>query len=164
MASAEKSADSNVTPISNAMPSAAKTKLVVVAAVLIVAAAGAGAWWFTHGSAAPAHAEKLQPPAAPIFVELEPFTVNLAADHVLQTSVSVQVAKAEDADQLKLYQPVVKSRMLMLLSSKSVETLQASQGKEALAAEIGKVLRQPYVKGLTPPAVDGVFLTAFVIQ
>ncbi len=73
-------------------------------------------------------------------------------------------ARIADADQLTLNQPVVKRRTLMLLSSKSAEALQAPQGKEVLAAEIATILRQPYRKGLTPPAIDGVFLTVFVIQ
>ncbi len=164
MASAQKSDDTNVTPISDAKPRSGKKWVLLVAALLLLSAGGSAAWWFTRPAPDSAHAEKPQPPAPPVFVELEPFTVNLAGDRVLQTTVSLQVAKAEDADQLKLYQPVVKSRMLMLLSSKSGEALQAPQGKEALAAEIAASLKQPYVKGLTPPAIGGVFLTAFVIQ
>lgn len=162
MAAAEKSADNNVTPI--AKPGSGKKLMIIGAAVLLLAGGGGGAWWMMRGDPGAEHVEKPKPPAAPLFVELEPFTVNLAGDHVLQTSVSLQVAKAEDADQLKLYQPVVKSRMLLLLSSKTAEALQAPQGKETLAAEIGEVLKQPYVKGLTPPAIGGVYLTAFVIQ
>ena len=138
--------------------------MVMLAILMLLGLAGAGTWWFTRATPDSAHAEKPHPPAPPVFVELEPFTVNLTGEHVLQTSVSIQVAKAEDADQLKLYQPVVKSRMLMLLSSKSAESLQAPQGKEALAAEMAIQLKQPYVKGLTPPAISGVYLTAFVIQ
>ena len=165
MANAEKSIDSNVTPIGTANPRSRMKLLIMVCALVLLVAGGAGTWWFTRKTeTSTAHAEKHEPPAPPVFVELEPFTVNLAGDHVLQTSVSLQVSKAEDADQLKLYQPVVKSRMLILLSSKSAEALQATQGKEALTTEIASVLKQPYLKGLTPPAIGGVYLTAFVIQ
>lgn len=164
MASTEKVADSNVSPITEARPRSRKKQALVLAALLLLSAAGGGAWWFTRAEPAKAAAARPQPPAPPVFVELEPFTVNLAGERVLQVSVSLQVAKAEDADQLKLYQPVVKSRMLMLLSSKSAETLQAPQGKAELAAEIATALKQPYVKDLAAPAIGGVFLTAFVIQ
>ncbi|MCM0045389.1 MAG: flagellar basal body-associated protein FliL [Burkholderiaceae bacterium] len=164
MANAEKSADNLVTAITDARPRSGKKLILIGAAALLLAGGGAGAWWMMRGGPGAAHAEKPKPPAAPLFVELEPFTVNLAGDHVLQTSVSLQVATSEDADQLKLYQPVVKSRMLLLLSSKTAEALQAPQGKEALAAEVADALKQPYVKGLTPPAIGGVYLTAFVIQ
>lgn len=164
MPTAEKSADNKVTPITDARPRSGKKLMLVGAVALLLAGGGAGAWWMMRGDPAATQADKPKPPAAPLFVELEPFTVNLAGDHVLQTSVSLQVAKAEDADQLKLYQPVVKSRMLLLLSSKSAEALQAPQGKEALAADIALALKQPYVKGLPPPAIGGVYLTAFVIQ
>jgi flagellar FliL protein len=164
MASADQASDSNMTPISDAKPRSGKKIALLVAALLLVSAGGGAAWWFTRSAPDSAHAEKLNPLAPSVFVELEPFTVNLAGDRVLQTTMSLQLANAEDEDQLKLYQPVVKSRMLMLLSSKSAEVLQAPQCKEALAAEIAAALKQPYVKGLTPPAIGGVFLTAFVIQ
>lgn len=136
----------------------------MIAAVLLLAGGGGGAWWFLRPAPATAEVAKPEPPKPPIFVELEPFTVNLTGDRVLQTSVSVQVDKQADADQLKLYQPVVKSRLLLLLSAASPEALQAPQGKELLAAEIAGTLRQPYAKGLPPPAIGGVFLTSFVIQ
>ncbi len=162
--SAEKSADNAVTPTSDAQPRSGKKWLFLAVAAVLLAAGGGGAWWMTRGSPVSAQAEKPKPPAAPLFVELEPFTVNLAGDRVLQTSISLHIAKPEDADQLKQYQPVVKSRMLLLLSSRTAEALQAPQGKEVLAADIAEALKQPYVKGLPPPAIGGVYLTAFVIQ
>lgn len=164
MPTAEKSVDNKVTPISDAKPRSGKKLLILGAAAVLLAGGGAGAWWMMRPDPSAAQADKPKPPAAPLFVELETFTVNLGSERVLQTSVSLQVEKPDDASQLKLYQPVVKSRMLLLLSSKTAEALQAPEGKEVLAAEIAKVLRQPYVKGLTPPAIAGVYLTAFVIQ
>ena len=50
------------------------------------------------------------------------------------------------------------------LSAKSIEELQSPNGKQALATEIGASLKQPYATDLTPPAINGVFLTSFVIQ
>ncbi len=164
MASAEKSATSNVTSIDEVKPKSKKGIILAAAAVLLLAGGGGAAWWMMKPQAAEAHAAKPQPPAPPVFVELEPFTVNLAGDRILQTTVSLQVKKAEDVELLKTWMPQVKSRMLLLLSAKQVDELQTPQGKEALAAEIAARLKQPYAKGLEPAAIDGVFLTSFVIQ
>lgn len=164
MAAAEKKADSNVTPIDEARPKSKKTLIIAIAAVALLGGGGGAAWWMMKPQAAEAHAAKPPPPAPPVFVELEPFTVNLAGDRILQTTLSLQVKKSEDAELLKTWMPQVKSRMLLLLSAKQVDELQTPQGKETLATEIAAALKQPFAKGLEPAAIDGVFLTSFVIQ
>ena len=164
-AQATKAADSNVTDINEARPKSRK-KLVVfaIAGVLLLGGGGAAAWHFMKPASPEAHAAVKPPPAPPVFVELETFTVNLAGDRILQAGVTLQVKEAKDGEQLKLYLPQVKSRMLMLLSAKSIEELQSPNGKQSLATEIGNSLKQPYEKDLAPPSISGVFLTSFVIQ
>jgi flagellar FliL protein len=165
MATAQKAADSNVTSIDEARPKPKKKLLLLVlAAVMLLAGGGGAAWWLLQPKAAEPHAAKPAPPAPPVFVELETFTVNIAADHVLQTGITLQVKGAEDADQLKLYMPQVKSRLLLLLSARDIDTLRSPDGKVALASDIATALRAPYASGLAAPAISGVFLTSFVIQ
>ncbi len=158
-------ADSNVTDIDAAKPKSRK-KLIVfaVAGLLVLGGGGAAAWHFLKPPPAEAHAAVKPPPAPPVFLELEAFTVNLAGDRILQAGVTLQVKEAKDGDQLKLYMPQVKSRMLLLLSAKSIEELQSPTGKQALATEIAASLRQPYAPDLPAPSINGVFLTSFVIQ
>ncbi len=164
MASAEKAADSNVTSIDEARPkSKKKVLLIALVAVLLLGGGGAG-WWMLQPKPAEAQAAKPPPPAPPVFVELETFTVNIAADHVLQTGITLQVKGAEDAEQLKLYMPQVKSRLLLLLSARDIEILRSPEGKVTMASDIATALRAPYVSGLAAPVISGVFLTSFVIQ
>lgn len=164
-ANAKDSKESNVTPITDARPRSKKLWLLAGIGLLLTAAGGAGgAWWLLHSPPEAQHAAKPQPPAPPLFFELETFTVNLAGERILQTTISLQIKQAADAEQLKLYLPQVKSRLLLLLSSKTAEELQTPGGKEALAAEIAGALAKPYEKLLAPPAISGVFLTSFVIQ
>jgi len=138
--------------------------LALIALVLLAGGGGGGAWWFLHSNAEAPKPVKPAPPAPPVFIELETFTVNLTGDRILQTTLTLQVAKPEDAEQLKVYLPQVKNRLLMLLSAKTAEELQTTEGKEGLRAEIVARLRAPYEKGLEAPAINGVFLTSFVIQ
>lgn len=162
-ASAKADKDSNVTAISEARTRPKQLIVILLTGLLLCAAsAAAAAWWLMHSST-PA-AAKPQPPAPPLFLELETFTVNLAGDRILQTTISLQLKKSEDIDQLKLYLPQVKSRLLLLLSAKTAEALQTPEGKQALSADIASALGKPYAQPLAPPAIIGVFLTSFVIQ
>lgn len=165
MAAASPSKDSNVTPITDAKPRSKRRMLALVAGLVLCLGGGAGgAWWLLQPQPAASAAAKPKPPEPPLFVELETFTVNLAGERILQTTISLQVKQADDASQLKLYLPQVKSRLLLLLSSKAADELQTPAGKESLATEIATVLRKPYEKNLPPPVISGVFLTSFVIQ
>jgi len=143
-----------------------KRLFLALGALLLLGGAGGGGawWWFSHSQAEAPKAAKPAPPAPPVFIELETFTVNLTGDRILQTTLTLQVAKPEDAEQLKVYLPQVKNRLLLLLSAKTAEELQTTEGKESLRAEIVARLRAPYEKGLESPAINGVFLTSFVIQ
>lgn len=153
------------TAAESAPPKRSRKRLIIAAAAMLLLAGGGGAgWWFLHGHESPPAKASVAPPAPPVFVELETFTVNLAGDRILQTTLSLQVGAAADADQLKLYLPQVKDRLLLLLSSKTVDDLQSPAGKEQLRADIAARLRAPYAKGLAAPAIAGVFLTSFVIQ
>lgn len=151
-----------------AAPASRKKLLIIVLAVLLLGGGGAAGWYFLKPQAAQnaqtAHAPVKPPPAPPVFVELEAFTVNLAGDRVLQTTITLQVKEAKDGEQLKLYLPQVKNRMLLLLSAKAIDDLQSPTGKQALAAEVASVLGQAYAKDLAPPVINGVYLTSFVIQ
>ncbi len=158
-------ADSNVTDINSAKPKSRKKLIVIaVAGLLVLGGGGAAAWHFLKPPAAEAHAAVKPPPAPPVFVELEPFTVNLTGDRILQAGITLQVKEAKDGEQLKLYMPQVKSRMLLLLSAKTIEELQSPNGKQALATEIAANLKQPYAPDLAAPTIHGVYLTSFVIQ
>jgi len=158
-------ADSNVTDIDAAKPKSRK-KLIVfaVAGLLVLGGGGAAAWHFLKPPPAEAHAAVKPPPAPPVFLELEAFTVNLAGDRILQAGVTLQVKEAKDGDQLKLYMPQVKSRLLLLLSARDIENLRSPEGKVTLSSDIATALRAPYVSGLAAPVISGVFLTSFVIQ
>ncbi|MBC3869539.1 flagellar basal body-associated FliL family protein [Undibacterium oligocarboniphilum] len=95
---------------------------------------------------------------------LEPFTVNLSSfDRYLQINITLQVASVEAADKIKLYMPVVRHSMIMLLSGKESAQIQNSEGKHALIDEIKERLNG--VLGLKEhDGVTDVFFVNFVIQ
>ncbi|HYD61002.1 MAG TPA: flagellar basal body-associated protein FliL [Noviherbaspirillum sp.] len=147
--------------------SSKKLLLIVGAAVLLAGGAG-GAWFFMSGNApegaAPA---KQEPPKPPVFVAMEPFTVNLQPEGVeqyLQVQFTVQVSDEKQVELLKLYMPLVRSRLLLLLSSKKPSELSTPEGKKKLQDEIVAAIKQPFTPQSQPQGVNGVFFTSFVIQ
>src|SRR5215470_19023277 len=100
--------------------------LIAVAAILLVGGGG-GAWWFLHQSKAEAATEdgekkvgdKKKP--APVFVTLEPFTVNLQDEdggRYLQVGIVLEVGGNAVSEAIKEHMPVIRNGILLLLSSK----------------------------------------------
>jgi len=70
------------------------------------------------------------------YERLEPFTVNLVGLHqVIQISMTLKPAKPDVSDKIKLYMPVIRHEIIMLLSGKTPEQMQSSEGKQKLILE-----------------------------
>ncbi|TAJ77972.1 MAG: hypothetical protein EPO42_09035 [Gallionellaceae bacterium] len=70
------------------------------------------------------------------YEKLEPFTVNLVGlRQVIQVSVTLKLAKPEAGEKVKLYMPVVRHEMILLLSGKSAEQVETADGKRRLILE-----------------------------
>ncbi len=152
-----------------------KRLLIAGGGVLALSLAGAGAFFFMKKKAAKEEADDAngddhgEPEKAPMFMVLEPFTVNLrsegnGSEQFLQASFNLQINDQKQADQLKLYMPQLRSRMLLLLSSKTPTEISTAEGKQELVDELAKVISEPYVEHAKKQAVIGVFITTFVIQ
>lgn len=153
-----------------APPKSKRRLLLIVAIVLVVLAAGGGgaAWYFLRAPGDDKHAAKAEKKAPPAFVTLEPFTVNLqqedGAEHYLQVGIVYQVAESHAGDQMKAYMPVIRSRILLALSSKKPSDLTSLEGKQKLVNELVETARQS-MPGETPErGIDGALLSSFVIQ
>ena len=84
-------------------------------------------------------AKKAKSDAPPVFVMLDPFTVNLAdqdADRFAQIQFVLEVSDKSVDDELKVQLPAVRNAILLLLSSKSARELLTLEGKQKLAAEV----------------------------
>jgi len=93
--------------------------------------------------------------------------VNLQADpdeKFLQLDLSLQVPTPEAAEAIKVQMPAVRSRLLMLLTSKSASEISTVEGKQELTEEIVAEVKKPFATGGKPQEVLGVFFTSFVIQ
>lgn len=166
------------------VPRAGRRKLVIIAtavAILLVAIAGA-AWHFAQSdeddlpvaknakgkSAAKGKEKDVEKERKPsVFMSLETFTVNLQeenGEHYLQTSIVFEVADEKTADLIKAQMPVIRSKMLLLLSSKRPSEIKSPGGKEKLAEEIVTEARKHLNVKSPELALTSVLFSAFVIQ
>ena len=78
--------------------------------------------------------------------------------------LALQVADTETESYLLEHMPQLRSRMLMLLSGQSSQTVATQQGKESLKAEILELFAQPRDDGQPELQVDDVLFTEFIVQ
>ena len=128
-----------------------KKKLLLIAAVvtaLVLGAVAAAVFVLGKKSAAPADAAdsadkhavaKYDAKHPPIFLPLEPFVVNLAdkdADRYAQIGITIELADAKFADEMKVNMPAIRNGILMILAHKDSHELLVRSGKERLARQI----------------------------
>lgn len=172
---AEKKEDAKSAKKEDAKPAAAapkkggKKSRIVMAAAAMVLLGGGGAWWFMRGDADGAVEEvavKVVPALPPVYVALDPFTVNLQPEAVgsqyMQIGITLKIAGQVMADKLKDQMPEVRSRLLMVLSAKRASELLVPEGKVSLAQELQmevtqildpEVIKKPVITPIPPVSV-----------
>ena len=144
-------------------------KLIPIVAGLVIACGGGGGWFYIqHKNAEAKTAPVPEKKKVPAFVPIDQFTVNISGgggDRFLQVAFALEVADPKVADELKQQMPVVRSRLLLLLSSKTAEDLGNLPGKQKLMSEILTEARAPLATSQLPgKGVDHVHFSSFVIQ
>ncbi|AHG22060.1 flagellar basal body-associated protein FliL [Chania multitudinisentens RB-25] len=146
---------------------------VILSVLLALTACGAAGyrWWVMQTSKdGPAAATVKKPlPAAPVFMPLETFTVNLVTpdnnlERVLYIGLTLRLPDEETRRQLNDFLPEVRSRLLMLLAQQEAEQLANESGKQQLVTQIKDVLSLPLVKGQPPQVISDVLFTAFILR
>lgn len=120
--------------------------------------------------------KKKEAHVAPVFVNLDAFTVNLVpetGDQYLQVVISLEVEDPAEEPALKMQMPKIRNNLTLLLSSKKASELLTKEGKEQLADtlkdEINAVITPPKKnrKGemvMPDGPVKSVLFTSFIIQ
>lgn len=154
-----------------APPKGKKKLIIIIIAVLLLVLIGGGATVFVLKKKAAAQAAEEgggaeHAPAAhakpdlshpPMFLPLDPFTVNLAdkeTDRFAQVGVTLEVKDAAAVDELKAFMPAIRNNVLMILAHKTSTELLTQEGKEKLAREILRVSVLPMGISLDPDPRD----------
>ena len=105
--------------------------------------------------------------AKPIFTSLEPFTVTVSdgqRSRILYTALTLRVEDEDTRLLLGEFMPVVRDRVLKILSAQHPFHVQTPQGREDLVNALTIVLNAPYEPSTVKPRIANVLFTAFVVQ
>ena len=139
-------------------PPKGKKKLILIIAALVLVLAGGGVaavLVLKKNAAAAAEAEgegeeglanapaktaaAIDPKAVPVFVPMEPFTVNLAdraAERYAQVGLTLEIDDAKTADRIKAFLPAIRNNILMAIGDRTAGELLSREGKTKLADKI----------------------------
>lgn len=160
--------------MAEAMAASRKSRSLLLIGLLIVllAVASSVAVYFfldaRNGSGATevVNDEPVEAPA-PIFVTINPFTVNLQSDYgdrLLYVGLSLRVRDEATSTFLTQHMPEVRSRLLMLLSGKSAEELIKPEGKVQLKQQILDLFNEPITTPQPTLSIDDVLFSDFIVQ
>lgn len=149
-----------------------KKLILIIALVLAVLGAGGAAAYTMLAKPADGQAaeEKVEEPTGPpTFVVMDQFVVNLAepdSTRYLQIGITYEVGGPSTSEEIKNFTPVIRSRILLVLSGKNVGNLTSIEGKQQLMDELVDLARVT-IKGDPKDPTRGirdVHFSSFVIQ
>ena len=151
-----------------AVPAAPRSSKLLIGLLVGVGlmAAGAAAYIFVGPRLTQAEAAKPMP-EKPIFVTLEPLTVNLQGEgrgKFLHVGMALKVRGEPSKAQIVEFMPELRSRALMLLSNRSADSLVSPEDKAKLAEEIRVELNRPLNSELPEQGITSVAFNTFVVQ
>jgi flagellar protein FliL len=135
----DEDADTGKTAVLSTQKRGKYLKLLAIIVLAIGAFGGATYWYLNQNKSHKSTEAKSQPAQPPVYVSLEPFTVNLQLEdspQFLQTGLSLKVSDNTIVDALKVHMPEVRDRVLLLLSSRKASALLTVDGKRKLSADI----------------------------
>ena len=119
------------------------------------------------GSSMAVAARTSEPRKLPNFVDLDPFTVNLAEkeqDRYMQIKFSLEIASQEAETTIKEMMPALRSEILLVLGSRQASDLAGRAGKEALAKDIVDAANRSLDHTAAEHSVTAVRITQLIIQ
>lgn len=79
----------------------------------------------------------------PRFIKMDEFTVNLpgrGGEHYLQTAIVLRTGDSATEGKIKNFLPVIRDKIILVLSSRTMQELATVDGKNAMAKEIALVI------------------------
>ena len=98
-----------------------------------------------------------------ILYPLDTFTVNLKSDsgrRYLKVTMSLELEGEELSLELDAKAPVIRDRVIRILTSKTLEEISSKQGKQKVSSQVMDTLNSMISDG----RIQGIYFTEFVIQ
>ncbi|MBD2821528.1 flagellar basal body-associated protein FliL [Xenorhabdus sp. 42] len=143
--------------------------MILLILIAVLGAAIGGYSWWEMNQLANDSTNKTKVIESPVFMALEPFTVNLIDneehfDRVLYIGVTLRLPYEKTRQRFNDYLPEVRSRMLLLLSRQSAVALAKDDGKMSLVAEIKQTLFPTLIPGESDQEITDVLFTTFILR
>lgn len=159
---------------------ASKKQLIIAAAVVVLLLIGLGAYFLLPDSAkeeaggetqteSAKSTEADKPAESPVDYHAfkPPFVVNFfvaGKQRYLQVSLTAMFREAGVKDALITHDPLIRNKLVMLLSGESLEELQTLEGKMQLQAKLLAAIQEILQQEIQKPGVEQVLFDSFVIQ
>lgn len=154
-----------------------KKMIIIIIAIILLLAGGAGYYFMTGDSSVTddetveevkEDGEDENETVEDIYYDLlKPLVVNFSkgsSARLIQVSVSLLVKGEDTLEALKKHQPMIRNNLLMIISTKSSDSLMTSEGKQALRTEMLKETGSIMEKMTGKNKVNNLFFTTFVMQ
>lgn len=147
--------------------------IIIVVAVLAVVGSVLGAVMIMKRSnsakepAEPVEAAHAEVHKIGAFVPLESFTINLAdtnRERFVSIGVTLEVSEPKVAEQIKTILPILRSKIILLISAKTGAELLSIEGKKKLSEEILEIAREVASSPTRIPTIYDVHFATFVVQ
>lgn len=151
-------------------PKKSKKMLFIIIGILVLLLGGGAAYYFLVLSKKPVDPNapvevKVEEAKEPIYVVFDPFTVNLrGGGQYLQTTITIETRDEKDGTKIKTYLPLVRSKILLILSNKTSEEIMDEAGKKQLVEDIKEIFKPPLATGVQVSKPPEILFTSFVIQ
>ena len=140
-------------------PKSSKKFLIIVIALVVLIGGGIGGYMYLDHSAKvkKEHEEEANRPenilkrqlterkenAPPIYIPMDEMIVNLpgrGGEHYLQTKIVLRTADSGTESKIKQFEPVIRDKIITVLSSRQMQELATVEGKTMMAREIALVI------------------------
>jgi len=145
-----------------------KKMLFLIIGLIVVVAGGVGGYFYMQHNAElkrQQEAEDKRPEnilkkqlmerkenAAPIYIALDEMIVNLpgrGGEHYLQTKMVLRTNDGSTEDKIKTFMPVIRDKIITVLSSRQMQELATVEGKTMMAREVALVINSIIAPQLT---------------
>jgi flagellar FliL protein len=117
-----------------------KMLIMLIALVLVTVIGGGGAvvYFLMKKPTTDKKSVEAKEEQEPVFLPLDPFTVNLKGtqERFTQVAITLMIIDPKAVDPIKARTPVLRDRILKVIGRKSAEDMLSAEGKEKLAAEV----------------------------
>ena len=148
-------------------PKSKKTLFIILGLVVVLAGAVGGYMYMQHAEEAKRHAEEeakrpenilkkqlqeRKENVAPIYIPLDEMVVNLpgrGGEHYLQAKIVLRTNDSATEGKIKNFMPVIRDKIITVLSSRQMQELATVEGKVMMAREIALVINSIIAPQLT---------------